>query len=120
MAVYSLASSIYGRSIEDDDVAGIAEDRLFVSPANAETRLSPTEQTGGSPVQQNLDARSTEATTFVTMARTHTKAKLEPRQTPLGADWRRVASYTSAASAQATGLRFLANLGDPQKSGTFD
>jgi hypothetical protein len=37
-----------------------------------------------------------------------------------GADWSRVAYYTSTAPAQATGLSFLANLGDPQKSGTFD
>ena len=36
------------------------------------------------------------------------------------ADWSRVAYYTSAAPAQATGFSFLANLGDPQKSGTFD
>jgi hypothetical protein len=35
-------------------------------------------------------------------------------------DWNRVAYYTSASPAQATGLSFLANLGDPQKSGTFD
>jgi hypothetical protein len=35
-------------------------------------------------------------------------------------DWRRVAYYTSTAPAQATGLTFMANLGDPQKSGTFD
>jgi hypothetical protein len=31
-----------------------------------------------------------------------------------------VAYYTSTAPAQATGLSFLANVGDPQKSGTFD
>jgi hypothetical protein len=37
-----------------------------------------------------------------------------------GADWSRVAYYTSTAPAQATGLSFLANVGDPQKSGTFD
>jgi hypothetical protein len=35
-------------------------------------------------------------------------------------NWSRVAYYTSTAPAQATGLSFLANLGDPQKSGTFD
>lgn len=35
-------------------------------------------------------------------------------------DWSRVAYYTSTAPAQATGFSFLANLGDPQKSGTFD
>lgn len=35
-------------------------------------------------------------------------------------DWNRVGYYTSTAPAQATGLSFLANLGDPQKSGTFD
>ncbi|KAH9879146.1 hypothetical protein J1614_002583 [Plenodomus biglobosus] len=35
-------------------------------------------------------------------------------------DWSRVAYYTSTAAAQATGLSFLANLGDPHKSGTFD
>lgn len=37
-----------------------------------------------------------------------------------GDDWNRVAYYTSSAPAQATGLSFLANLGDPRKSGTFD
>jgi hypothetical protein len=36
------------------------------------------------------------------------------------AGWSRVAYYTSAAPAAATGLSFLANLGDPQESGTFD
>lgn len=36
------------------------------------------------------------------------------------AAWSRVGYYTSAAPAQATGFSFLANLGDPQKSGTFD
>lgn len=35
-------------------------------------------------------------------------------------DWSRVGYYTSTAPAQATGLSFLANLGDPQRSGTFD
>jgi hypothetical protein len=35
-------------------------------------------------------------------------------------DWNRVAYYTSTAPAQATGLAFLANLGDPARSGTFD
>jgi hypothetical protein len=36
------------------------------------------------------------------------------------ADWDRVAYYTSAAPAEATGFSFLANLGDPRQSGTFD
>jgi hypothetical protein len=36
------------------------------------------------------------------------------------AAWDRIAYYTSAAPAQATGFSFLANLGDPRKSGTFD
>jgi hypothetical protein len=35
-------------------------------------------------------------------------------------DWDRVAYYTSAAPAEATGFSFLANLGDPRQSGTFD
>lgn len=34
--------------------------------------------------------------------------------------WIPVAYYTSTAPIQATGFAFLANLGDPQKSGTFD
>jgi len=34
--------------------------------------------------------------------------------------WDRVAYYTSTSPATATGFAFLANLGDPQKSGTFD
>jgi len=37
-----------------------------------------------------------------------------------GSDWKRIAYYTSTSPAQATGLSFMANLGDPQKSGTFD
>jgi hypothetical protein len=36
------------------------------------------------------------------------------------AAWDRIAYYTSSAPAQTTGFSFLANLGDPQKSGTFD
>lgn len=36
------------------------------------------------------------------------------------ADWSRVAYYTSSAPAEATGISFLANRGDPRKSGTFD
>lgn len=36
------------------------------------------------------------------------------------AAWDRVAYYTSVAPAQATGFSFLANLGDPRQSGTFD
>ncbi|KAL5116933.1 target of Sbf [Pleosporales sp. CAS-2024a] len=35
-------------------------------------------------------------------------------------DWKQVAYYTSTSPAQATGLTFLANLGDPRVSGTFD
>lgn len=36
------------------------------------------------------------------------------------AAWNRVAYYTSASPAQATGFSFMANLGDPRQSGTFD
>ena len=43
-------------------------------------------------------------------------AKLRKR----AAAWDRVAYYTSTAPAQATGISFLANLGDPRQSGTFD
>ncbi|KAF2627786.1 hypothetical protein BU25DRAFT_439766 [Macroventuria anomochaeta] len=63
----------------------------------------------------------------------HPKAVLSPipaqSSTPISdkaevrkraAAWDRVAYYTSTAPAQATGFSFLANLGDPQKSGTFD
>lgn len=42
------------------------------------------------------------------------------QQNNAAGDWNRVAYYTSSAPAQATGLSFLANLGDPRKSGTFD
>ncbi|PVI08167.1 hypothetical protein DM02DRAFT_579331 [Periconia macrospinosa] len=37
-----------------------------------------------------------------------------------GDTWGRIAYYTSEAPAEATGFAFTANLGDPQKSGTFD
>lgn len=43
-----------------------------------------------------------------------------PQATAAAAGWNRIASYTSAAPAQATGFVFLANLGDERKSGTFD
>lgn len=46
------------------------------------------------------------------------KAKTKIRKR--AAAWERIAYYSSAAPAQATGLSFLANLGDPQQSGTFD
>jgi hypothetical protein len=39
---------------------------------------------------------------------------------PRAAGWSRVGYYTSSSPAQATGLSFLANLGDPRESGTFD
>ena len=39
---------------------------------------------------------------------------------PRAAGWTRVGYYTSSSPAQATGLSFLANLGDPRESGTFD
>jgi hypothetical protein len=42
------------------------------------------------------------------------------RVRPRAAGWSRVGYYTSSSPAQATGLSFLANHGDPQKSGTFD
>ncbi|KAI1515578.1 TOS1 [Pyrenophora tritici-repentis] len=40
---------------------------------------------------------------------------VEKRQ---GSNWSRVAYYTSASPAKATGISFQANLGDPAKSGT--
>ncbi|KAH7123639.1 putative TOS1-like glycosyl hydrolase-domain-containing protein [Dendryphion nanum] len=40
--------------------------------------------------------------------------------TAQAAGWNRIAYYTSSAPAQATGIAFLANLGDERKSGTFD
>jgi hypothetical protein len=54
---------------------------------------------------------------FSTPAPKTNKPPPSKRQSP---DWNRVAYYTSAAPAQATGLTFMANLGDPEKSGTFD
>jgi hypothetical protein len=44
----------------------------------------------------------------------------ELEATVAAAAWERVAYYTSTAPAEATGFAFLANLGDEQKSGTFD
>ncbi|KAF2468041.1 uncharacterized protein BDR25DRAFT_373607 [Lindgomyces ingoldianus] len=55
---------------------------------------------------------------------TTTKPTLSLRQSPdvseAAAGWNRIAYYTSSSPAEATGLAFLANLGDPQLSGTFD
>ncbi|KAH7087127.1 putative TOS1-like glycosyl hydrolase-domain-containing protein [Paraphoma chrysanthemicola] len=53
----------------------------------------------------------------ISPATTANKTNIARRAAP---DWSRVAYYTSTAPAQATGFSFLANLGDPQKSGTFD
>lgn len=60
-------------------------------------------------------------TTLVKIARRSTDTHTSAAQvTAAAASWIRNAYYTSTAPAQATGLAFLANLGDPQKSGTFD
>lgn len=59
--------------------------------------------------------------TFVSVAR-----RLVPSSPPVAevtaaaVAWRRVAFYASSVPAQATGFAFLANLGDPLESGTFD
>lgn len=47
-------------------------------------------------------------------------AKRDVSEAAVGYTWNRVAYYTSSSPAEATGFAFLANLGDPQKSGTFD
>ena len=63
--------------------------------------------------QRKLALRSTTAQSAISTIDT---SEIRKR----AAAWERVAYYTSAAPAQATGLSFLANLGDPRKSGTFD
>jgi hypothetical protein len=61
------------------------------------------------------------ASTLATLARRGTSTPAPDQSVnAAAAEWARIASYTSAAPAQATGLTFLANRGDPQKSGTFD
>ncbi len=45
---------------------------------------------------------------------------IKSKRDTCGAIWTRTGYYNSIAPAQAMGLSFLANLGDPQKSGTFD
>jgi hypothetical protein len=94
-----------------------------VQPAN--TSIAPTP----SPTRSNCTCQSPTAATdnlerhprptstlthpLTSIVETH---KVRKR----AAAWDRVAYYTSVAPAQATGLSFLANLGDPRKSGTFD
>lgn len=71
------------------------------------TVASKFERPPKSPLEPTL-ARSPQTTYDTT--RLHKRA----------ADWDRVAYYNSTAPAQATGFSFLANLGDPSQSGTFD
>ncbi|KAF3001256.1 target of Sbf [Curvularia kusanoi] len=59
---------------------------------------------------------SLEATSAQSRGSSHDRANIDKR----AADWDRIAYYTSATPAQATGFSFLANLGDPSQSGTFD
>ncbi|KAF2636177.1 hypothetical protein P280DRAFT_410219 [Massarina eburnea CBS 473.64] len=85
-------------------------------------RVSPTLPTPGPE-----DATSATANTNDELARRGEQERVlsQPSQKDAVAKaaagtWSRVAYYTSAQPAAATGFAFLANLGDPQKSGTFD
>ena len=98
-----------------------------VQPTNAEASDMPT---AGTP-SPNCTCQS--PTIITKELERHPKAALRPTPThssvlstdkaearKRAAAWDRIAYYTSAAPAQATGFSFLANLGDPRESGTFD
>jgi hypothetical protein len=83
--------------------------QVYVSPAPVQAPApSPTQDT--LPVFQRLNGQPFDMPESA-------PSSIVKRQ---ATDWRRVAYYTSTAPAQATGFSFMANLGDPQKSGTFD
>lgn len=77
--------------------------------------------TCGSPtITTKAIERHPEATLKPTSMRTSISDDEKSGARKRAAAWDRVAYYTSAAPAQATGFSFLANLGDPEESGTFD
>jgi hypothetical protein len=84
-------------------------DPIFQRP-NGQVFVSPAPASAPTPVFQRLNGQPFDIP--VPSPSSIVKRK--------GSDWSRIAYYTSTAPAQATGLSFMANLGDPQKSGTFD
>jgi hypothetical protein len=89
------------------------------SASNDTTTSSPTNWTDYTATVPS-SVRAPLPSTLITLTRPATSASASPLEARQGAAWRRVAYYTSAAPAEATGISFLANMGDPQRSGTFD
>jgi hypothetical protein len=109
------------RALHQQDASTLA--RGSVSPSNlpvggrtnnSRSSCSPSTVTATATVTECNSLRSTST---ASMGLDTTERSVYPRA---ASDWSRVGHYTSAAPAQATGLSFLANLGDPRRSGTFD
>ncbi|KAF1997624.1 hypothetical protein P154DRAFT_605306 [Amniculicola lignicola CBS 123094] len=108
IAVYNFYASISG---QHERILYASDRRNAEAAAQAKLMLRRREE--------NRAVSSTTLQTRVAGSRTS-----DPSATPVvhaaAAEWGRVAYYTSTAPAEATGLAFLANLGDPRLSGTFD
>ena len=98
-----------GKDPVDDPIFQRPNGQVYVSPTSVLTPTSFSTQ-DTSPVFQRPNGQPYDIPAPL-------PSSMVKRQ---AADWSRIAYYTSTAPAQATGLSFMANLGDPQKSGTFD
>lgn len=72
------------------------------------------------PVKRNGKGQVSTSMYTPTKQQTTSTAQVENVNKADASMWNRVAYYTSTAPAAATGFAFLANLGDPRMSGTFD
>jgi hypothetical protein len=109
------------------------EPRRYSTAAPNTTYVGPPSQCTPGTNSSALDCLWQQPPTVTSKLERHPKSPLELALAPSqhttddttrlhkrAADWDRVAYYTSTAPAQATGFSFLANLGDPGQSGTFD
>lgn len=124
LAVYALTNTAFaGTPLEDGEELGRRKEALRTK----HTIVLPTadhhaadNKGGGFTLPVNHTGRPTPSTLTTLAQRQNSTPKPNPRVKVAAAGWNRIASYTSAAPAQATGFAFLGNKGDPQKSGTFD
>ncbi|CAN9132778.1 unnamed protein product [Alternaria alternata] len=94
-----------GKDPVDDPIFQRPNGQVYVSPTSVLTPASFSTQ-DTSPVFQRPNGQPYDIPTPL-------PSSMVKRQ---AADWSRIAYYTSTAPAQATGLSFMANLGDPQNA----
>ncbi|KAF1975340.1 hypothetical protein BU23DRAFT_503985 [Bimuria novae-zelandiae CBS 107.79] len=122
LAVYKLPDMLTSkRRSTDRGNARVDKHKKSATSANSSssTAASATRPPAALPPIVTTTTATTTTTVTTTLETTPTEP-LKSSSVAAASVWSRVAYYTSTAPAAASGFAFLANLGDPQKSGTFD